>query len=107
MQLKIAVKNIAGVADVAEQLKGLYGISGDSIVNKDDLNIINNAYDENADTKEGLISAYGFDVDAATEGSIQSVSVAASASKNDDTGEVSFLGKIKGGISKRLTWQRW
>ena len=54
-----AVKNIAGVADVAEQLKGLYGISGDSIVNKDDLNIINNAYDENADTKEGLISAYG------------------------------------------------
>lgn len=95
-----AVKNIAGVADVAEQLKGLYGISGDSIVNKDDLNIINNAYDENADTKEGLISAYGFDVDAATEGSIQSVSVAASASKNDDTGEVSFFGKIKGGISK-------
>ena len=94
-----AVKNIAGVADVAEQLKGLYGISGDSIVNKDDLNIINNAYDENADTKEGLISAYGFDVDAATEGSIQSVSVAASASKNDDTGEVSFFGKIKGGIS--------
>lgn len=95
-----AVKNIAGVADVAGQLKGLYGISGDSIVNKDDLNIINNAYDENADTKEGLISAYGFDVDAATEGSIQSVSVAASASKNDDTGEVSFFGKIKGGISK-------
>lgn len=94
-----AVKNIAGVADVAEQLKGLYGISGDSVVNKDDLNIINNAYDENADTKEGLISAYGFDVDAATEGSIQSVSVAASASKNDDTGEVSFFGKIKGGIS--------
>ena len=94
-----AVKNIAGVADVAKQLKGLYGISGDSIVNKDDLNIINNAYDENADTKEGLISAYGFDVDAATEGSIQSVSVAASASKNDDTGEVSFFGKIKGGIS--------
>ena len=94
-----AVKNIAGVADVAEQLKGLYGISGDSIVNKDDLNIINNAYDENADTKEGLISAYGFDVDAATEGSIQSVSVAASASKNDDTGEVSFFGKIKSGIS--------
>ena len=94
-----AVKNIAGVADVAEQLKGLYGISGDSIVNKDDLNIINNVYDENADTKEGLISAYGFDVDAATEGSIQSVSVAASASKNDDTGEVSFFGKIKGGIS--------
>lgn len=94
-----AVKNIAGVADVAEQLKGLYGISGDCIVNKDDLNIINNAYDENADTKEGLISAYGFDVDAATEGSIQSVSVAASASKNDDTGEVSFFGKIKGGIS--------
>lgn len=94
-----AVKNIAGVADVAEQLKGLYGISGDSIVNKDDLNIINNAYDENTDTKEGLISAYGFDVDAATEGSIQSVSVAASASKNDDTGEVSFFGKIKGGIS--------
>lgn len=94
-----AVKNIAGVADVAEQLKGLYGISGDSIVNKDDLNIINNAYDENADTKEGLISAYGFDVDAATEGSIQSVSVAASASKNDDTGEESFFGKIKGGIS--------
>lgn len=94
-----AVKNIAGVADVAEQIEGLYGISGDSIVNKDDLNIINNAYDENADTKEGLISAYGFDVDAATEGSIQSVSVAASASKNDDTGEVSFFGKIKGGIS--------
>lgn len=88
-----AVKNIAGVADVAEQIEGLYGTG------TGDVTFANKYNKETAKDNEGLISAYGFDVDAATEGSIQSVSVAASASKNDDTGEVSFLGKIKGGIS--------
>ncbi len=88
-----AVKNIAGVADVAEQLKGLYGTG------TGDVTFANKYNKETAKDNEGGISAYGFDVDAATEGSIQSVSVAASASKNDDTGEVSFFGKIKGGIS--------
>ena len=89
-----AVKNIAGVADVAGQIEGLYG-TGTS-----DVTFANKYNKDAAKDNEGGISAYGFDVDAATEGSIQSVSVAASASKNDDTGEVSFLGKIKGGISK-------
>lgn len=89
-----AVKNIAGVADVAEQIKGLYGTG------TGDVTFANKYNKETAKDNEGGISAYGFDVDAATEGSIQSVSVAASASKNDDTGEVSFFGKIKGGISK-------
>lgn len=88
-----AVKNIAGVADVAEQIKGLYGTG------TGDVTFANKYNKETAKDNEGGISAYGFDVDAATEGSIQSVSVAASASKNDDTGEVSFFGKIKGGIS--------
>ena len=85
-----AVKNIAGVADVAGQIEGLYGTGTGDVT-------FANKY--NNEDNEGGISAYGFDVDAATEGSIQSVSVAASASKNDDTGEVSFFGKIKGGIS--------
>ena len=88
-----AVKNIAGVADVAEQIEGLYGTG------TGDVTFANKYNKETAKYNEGGISAYGFDVDAATEGSIQSVSVAASASKNDDTGEVSFFGKIKGGIS--------
>ena len=88
-----AVKNIAGVADVAEQIEGLYGTG------TGDVTFANKYNKETAKDNEGGISAYGFDVDAATEGSIQSVSVAASASKNDDTGEVSFFGKIKGGIS--------
>lgn len=97
-----AVKNIAGVADVAEQIKELYATNSDGTVNDKELEEakkkFSNTYTEGK-AGEGGISAYGFDVDAATEGSIQSVSVAASASKNDDTGEVSFLGKIKGGIS--------
>lgn len=103
-----AVKNIAGVADVAEQIKNLYSYKDDNgEVAVDDSKVaelvgeLNNTYTASPDTNtKGSISAYGFDVDAATEGSIQSVSVAASASKNDDTGEVSFFGKIKGGISK-------
>lgn len=102
-----AVKNIAGVADVAEQIKNLYSYKDDNgEVAVDDSKVaelvgeLNNTYTASPDTNtKGSISAYGFDVDAATEGSIQSVSVAASASKNDDTGEVSFFGKIKGGIS--------
>lgn len=98
-----AVKNIAGVADVAEQIKELYATNSDGTVNDKELEEakkkFSNTYTEGK-AGEGGISAYGFDVDADTEGSIQSVSVAASASKNDDTGEVSFLGKIKGGISK-------
>lgn len=88
-----AVKNIAGVADVAGQIEGLYGTG------TGDVTFANKYNKDAAEDNEGGISAYGFDVDAATEGSIQSVSVAASASKNDDTGEVSFFGKIKGGIS--------
>lgn len=88
-----AVKNIAGVADVAEQIEGLYGTG------TGDVTFANKYNKETAKDNEGGISAYGFYVDAATEGSIQSVSVAASASKNDDTGEVSFFGKIKSGIS--------
>lgn len=99
-----AVKNIAGVADVAEQIKELYATNSDGTVNDKELEEakkkFSNTYTESkAGEGKGGISAYGFDVDAATEGSIQSVSVAASASKNDDTGEVSFFGKIKGGIS--------
>lgn len=88
-----AVKNIAGVADVAGRIEGLYGTG------TGDVTFANKYNKETAKDNEVGISAYGFDVDAATEGSIQSVSVAASASKNDDTGEVSFFGKIKGGIS--------
>lgn len=88
-----AVKNIAGVADVAGRIEGLYGTG------TGDVTFANKYNKDAAKDNEVGISAYGFDVDAATEGSIQSVSVAASASKNDDTGEVSFFGKIKGGIS--------
>lgn len=108
-----AVKNIAGVADVSEQIKGLYTTkehytdeNGEDavryVVDEDKVKELNDKLSNNytaSKADNGSISGDGFNVDAATEGSIQSVSVAGSASKNDDTGETSFFGKIKGGIS--------
>lgn len=100
-----AVKNIAGVADISEQINNLYSYKNDDgSINVDEVEELKaklvNEYTASKSTDENRsISAYGFNVDAATEGSIQSVSVAASASKNDDTGETSFFGKIKGSIS--------
>lgn len=100
-----AVKNIAGVADVARQIENLYSSKDDNgniaVDNSkvDELDgELNNTYTASSDTK-GSISAYGFNVDAATDGSIQSVSAAASANKNDDTGKESFFGKLKGKFS--------
>lgn len=100
-----AVKNIAGVADVAGQIKNLYSYKDDNgEVTVDNSKVaeldgeLNNTYTASSDTK-GSISAYGFNVDAATDGSIQSVSAAASANKNDDTGKESFFGKLKGKFS--------
>lgn len=100
-----AVKNIAGVADVAGQIKNLYSSKNDDgKVTVDNSKVaeldgeLNNTYTASSDTK-GSISAYGFNVDAATDGSIQSVSAAASANKNDDTGKESFFGKLKGKFS--------
>lgn len=103
-----AVKNIAGVADVAGQIKNLYSSKDDNgKVTVDNSKVdeldgeLNNTYTAStasSDTK-GSISAYGFNVDAATDGSIQSVSAAASANKNDDTGKESFFGKLKGKFS--------
>ena len=102
-----AVKNIAGVADVAGQIKNLYSYkddNGEVAVNNSKVaelkGELNNTYTASSDTNtKGSISAYGFNVDAATDGSIQSVSAAASANKNDDTGKESFFGKLKGKFS--------
>ena len=102
-----AVKNIAGVADVAGQIENLYSSKDDNgEVAVDDSKVaeldgeLNNTYTATASsTTKGSISAYGFNVDAATDGSIQSVSAAASANKNDDTGKESFFGKLKGKFS--------
>lgn len=102
-----AVKNIAGVADVAGQIENLYSSKDDNgEVAVDDSKVaeldgeLNNTYTATASTDtKGSISAYGFNVDAATDGSIQSVSAAASANKNDDTGKESFIGKLKGKYS--------
>ena len=102
-----AVKNIAGVADVAGQIKNLYSYKDDNgniaVDNSkvDELDgELNNTYTASSDTNtKGSISAYGFNVDAATDGSIQSVSAAASVNKNDDTGKESFFGKLKGKFS--------
>lgn len=102
-----AVKNIAGVADVAGQIKNLYSYKDDNgniaVDNSkvDELDgELNNTYTASSDTNtKGSISAYGFNVDAAIDGSIQSVSAAASANKNDDTGKESFFGKLKGKFS--------
>ena len=100
-----AVKNIAGVADVAGQIKNLYSSKDDNgNIAVDNSKVaeldgeLNNKYNASSDIK-GSISAYGFNVDAATDGSIQSVSAAASANKNDDTGKESFFGKLKGKFS--------
>lgn len=102
-----AVKNIAGVADVAGQIENLYSSKDDNgEVAVDDSKVaeldgeLNNTYTASSDINtKGSISAYGFNVDAATDGSIQSVSAAASANKNDDTGKESFFGKLKGKFS--------
>ena len=102
-----AVKNIAGVADVAGQIKNLYSYKDDNgEVAVDNSKVaeldgeLNNTYTASSDINtKGSISAYGFNVDAATDGSIQSVSAAASANKNDDTGKESFFGKLKGKFS--------
>lgn len=102
-----AVKNIAGVADVAGQIENLYSYKDDNgEVAVDDSKVaeldgeLNNTYTASSDTNnKGSIGAYGFNVDAATDGSIQSVSAAASANKNDDTGKESFFGKLKGKFS--------
>ena len=102
-----AVKNIAGVADVAGQIKNLYLSKDDNgNIAVDNSKVaeldgeLNNTYTASSDTNtKGSISAYGFNVDAATDGSIQSVSAAASANKNDDTGKESFFGKLKGKFS--------
>lgn len=102
-----AVKNIAGVADVAGQIENLYSYKDDNgEVAVDDSKVaeldgeLNNTYTASSDTNnKGSIGAYGFNVDAATDGSIQSVSAAASANKNDDAGKESFFGKLKGKFS--------
>lgn len=102
-----AVKNIAGVADVAGQIKNLYSSKDDNgNIAVDNSKVaeldgeLNNTYTAAASTDTtGSISTYGFNVDAATDGSIQSVSAAASANKNDDTGKESFFGKLKGKFS--------
>ena len=93
------VKNITGVADVAGQVKGLYATNSDGSVDNEELEEAKkkfaNVYEEKAaGENEGGISAYGFNVDAATDGSIQSVSVAGSASKNDATGETGKIGQM-------------
>lgn len=90
-----AVKNIAGVADISEQIQALYTTkehytddNGEDVVMYIvDENKVNELKDKlsneytASEADDGSISGYGFNVDAATEGSIQSVSVAASASK--------------------------
>lgn len=98
------VKNITGVADVAEQIKGLYATNSDGTVNDKELEEarkkFSNTYtEEKADTEEDTISAYGFSVDAATDGSIQSVSAAGSLSNDDASGQIGFFDKINSGLN--------
>ena len=98
------VKNITGVADVAEQIKGLYATNSDGTVNDKELEEarkkFSNTYTEGkAGKKEGGISAYGFSVDAATDGSIQSVSAAGSLSNDNASGQIGFFDKINSGLN--------
>lgn len=98
------VKNITGVADVAEQIKGLYATNSDGTVNDKELEEarkkFSNTYTEGkAGEKEGGISAYGFSVDAATDGSIQSVSAAGSLSNDNASGQIGFFDKINSGLN--------
>lgn len=98
------VKNITGVADVAEQIKGLYATNGDGTINDKELEEakkkFSNIYTEDkAGENEGGISAYGFSVDAATDGSIQSVSAAGSLSNDNASGQIGFFDKIGSGLN--------
>lgn len=98
------VKNITGVADVAGQVKALYATNSDGSVDNEELeeaqNKFANTYEEETAGKEdGGISAYDFSLDAATDGSIQSVSAAGTLSNNDDTGQIGFFDKIGSGLN--------
>ena len=114
------VKNITGVADVAEQIKGLYTYkkrstddeTGEEVVEYDvDENKVaefnkklTNKYDDSEtdkeeNTEEDTISAYGFSVDAATDGSIQSVSAAGTLSNDNASGQIGFFDKIGSGLN--------
>ena len=109
------VKNITGVADVAEQIKRLYtykehdtDANGEDVVRyivdeekvKEFEEELDNKYSEekSMDTDRG-ITAYDFTVDAATDGSIQSVSAAGSLSNDDASGQIGFFDKIGSGLN--------
>ena len=109
------VKNITGVADVAEQVKRLYtykehdtDANGEDVVRyivdeekvKEFEEELDNKYSEekSMDTDRG-ITAYDFTVDAATDGSIQSVSAAGSLSNDDASGQIGFFDKIGSGLN--------
>lgn len=98
------VKNITGVADVAQQIEGLYATDREGHVNSEDLEEakkkFSNTYTKEAAGKEkGGITAYDFNIDAATDGSIQSVSAAGTLSNDDASGQIGFFDKISSGLN--------
>lgn len=101
------VKNITGVGDAASQIENLYtsvDAEGNAKVDEEKVKelqeqLANEYTKQTAGKDEGGITAYGFNVDAATEGSIQSVSVAGSLSNNDSSGEIGFFDKIGSGLN--------
>ena len=98
------VKNITGVADVAQQIEGLYATDREGHVNSEDLEEakkkFSNTYTKKAAGKEkGGITAYDFNIDAATDGSIQSVSAAGTLSNDDASGQIGFFDKISSGLN--------
>lgn len=99
------VKNITGVADVAQQIEGLYATDREGHVNSEDLEEakkkFSNTYTKEAAGKEkGGITAYDFNIDAATDGSIQSVSAAGTLSNDDASGQIGFFDKISSGLNR-------
>lgn len=110
------VKNITGVADVKDQIKGLY-TTEEHYTDKDGKDAVKYVVDEDkvkefedkldnkydgrkAGEEDGGISAYDFSLDAATDGSIQSVSAAGTLSNDDASGKIGFFDELGSGLNK-------
>ena len=87
-----AVQNIAGVGDVYGFSAEIFGEDNDELTGGDGYTT---AYTATGDQKKAAaITAYGLNVEAVTDGTINTVSVAGSVSKNDSSGEQGFFGKL-------------
>lgn len=87
-----SVHNIAGIGDVNAFSAEVFGEDSDELKGDEDYTT---AYTKTGGVKkEAAITAYGLDVSAVTDGTINTVSVAGSVSSNDSSGKQGFFNKL-------------